>query len=99
MFLNGSFLGLHGNEGSGRELLISLINHLLASYGHDHSLTSLVNKTRIHILPLANPDGAEKAMPGNCDADLGKLNANGIDLGLQFQGNEHEFAQASIAKL
>ena len=55
-------------------------------FGNDHAITSLINRTRIHILPLANPDGAEKAIQGSCNSDKGSENANGVDLTQDFPG-------------
>lgn len=62
-------------------------------YGNDHSLTSLINRTRIHILPVANPDGAEEAVYGECSSEKGKFNANGKDLAQDFPG---EFSLLSL---
>lgn len=76
--------GIHGNEVAGRELLLLLARHLCLGYGNDHSLTSLINRTRIHILPVANPDGAEEAVYGECSSEKGKFNANGKDLAQDF---------------
>eukprot|EP00795_Rhopilema_esculentum_P015189 gene15189-6385_t len=76
--------GLHGNEIVGRELLMLLSEHLCKSYGHDKSIDSLVNNTRIHILPMLNPDGAAEAVEGDCSSERGKLNANGVDLNSDF---------------
>ena len=64
-----------------------LSEYILKSYGHDHSVDSLVNGTRIHIMPMLNPDGAMKTVEGDCSSDNGKLNTNGIDLYRDFEGN------------
>ena len=84
-------LGLHGNELVGSELLIMLIEHLVNGYGVDHAITSMLNRTRIHILPLANPDGAEIALENSCTSEKGKNNANNVDLALDFPGNSRYF--------
>lgn len=76
--------GLHGNEIVGRELLLLLARHLCLGYGNDHSMTSLINHTRIHLMPMANPDGAERVEEGSCTSDKGKNNANGVDLATDF---------------
>jgi len=50
---------MHGDETVGREMLISLIYHLLSNYGHNQRITELINNTNIFIMPTANPDGFE----------------------------------------
>ena len=57
---------IHGNEAVGRELLLHLIEHLTTNYGRDQYVTSLVDSTRIHILPAMNPDGFDRGKEGAC---------------------------------
>lgn len=75
---------IHGNEAVGRELLLHLIEHLTTNYGRDQYVTSLVDSTRIHILPAMNPDGFELAREGDCQGVQGRYNANGQDLNRNF---------------
>lgn len=66
---------MHGDEIVGRELMVLLIEDLLANYGKDAYLTKLVDTTQIYILPSMNPDGAALIQRGN---------ANWIDLNRDF---------------
>lgn len=78
--------GIHGNEVVGKEMLLMLIQHLCLSYGKDDVVTKLVDTTRLHILPLANPDGALKAEQGDCYSDKGRNNAKDVNLATDFPG-------------
>lgn len=75
---------IHGDEAVGREMLISLIYHLVSSYGKDERITRLINTTNIYIMPSANPDGFEKSTEGKCDYSSGRENAHSVDLNRDF---------------
>lgn len=75
---------MHGDETVGREMLISLIYHLLSNYGKDERLTKLVNETNIFIMPSLNPDGFENVHEGSCSFSHGRENANSVDLNRNF---------------
>ena len=82
-----TFSGIHGNELAGKDLLLELSKHLCEDYEGRPTIAKLINQTRIHVLPLLNPDGAERAVVGDCTSDAGKLNANGVDLVQDFPGS------------
>ena len=69
---------MHGNEAVGREMLLLLIKSLCESYGVDERITTLVNSTRIHIMPSMNPDGFENSLEG--DRGSTKVWDNDVDL-------------------
>ncbi|KAL3990137.1 Zinc carboxypeptidase family protein [Acanthocheilonema viteae] len=75
---------IHGNEISGRELLLCLADILLINYGKNEVLTRLVDRTRIHLLPTMNPDGFTEAIPGSYGWLQGRTNAADVDLNRDF---------------
>lgn len=50
---------MHGNEVVGREMLLLLAKYLCENYKGNERVTSLLDKTRIHLLISMNPDGYE----------------------------------------
>lgn len=66
---------MHGDEITGRELTIRLVDEMLQSYGKDTAITDLINNTEIYVMPSMNPDGSELRQ---------RANANGQDLNRNF---------------
>lgn len=66
---------IHGDEITGRELTVSLIEEIGEKYGKDAEITSLVDNTEIYIMPSMNPDGSDLKQ---------RANANYVDLNRNF---------------
>lgn len=75
---------MHGNEVTGRETLLHLIEYLCVNYGKNARITELVDGTRIHILPTLNPDGYERAHEGDESGVVGRTNGHSVDLNRNF---------------
>lgn len=85
---------MHGNEAVGREMLLLLIQSMLESYGHDRRITSLIDSTRIHIMPTMNPDGFEASSEGDAFSEKGRGNAKDVDLNRNFPDQYEAAAKA-----
>ena len=66
---------MHGDEITGRELTVALIEEIGQKYGRDPEITNLVNNTEIFIMPSMNPDGSDMKQ---------RANANYVDLNRNF---------------
>jgi carboxypeptidase D len=68
---------MHGDEVVGMVLLLNLAHHLAQNYGQPGyaAVTSLLDNTEIHLLPLHNPDGYVAGT---------RRNANGVDLNRNY---------------
>ncbi|MBX9768366.1 MAG: hypothetical protein K2X47_13915, partial [Bdellovibrionales bacterium] len=55
---------MHGNEITGRELMVRLIADLVRAYGKDPRITDLIDHTEIFIMASMNPDGSAGAKRG-----------------------------------
>ena len=66
---------MHGDEITGRELTVGLIEEMGAKYGSDSEITEIVNNSEVYIMPSMNPDGSERKQ---------RANANGTDLNRNF---------------
>lgn len=56
---------MHGDEITGRELMMRLIDWIGQRYGDDPQIKDLVDNTEIFIMPSMNPDGSERIQRGN----------------------------------
>lgn len=75
---------MHGDEVTGREMLLHLIHHLLTNYTTNPEVRNLVDSTRIHLLLSMNPDGYEISSSEDKKSIRGRYNANGVDLNRNF---------------
>ena len=75
---------MHGNEVTGRETLLYLMQYLCELYAVDDAVRELVDSTRIHLLPTMNPDGYADAFEGDASGITGRSNANSFDLNRNF---------------
>ncbi len=59
---------MHGNEITGREMMMKLIEDLaIKYYERDHQIARLINNTEIFIMPTLNPDGSDLHRRGNAN--------------------------------
>ena len=81
--------GTHGNEFTGSEVCLYIINKLVSGYGSDKEITDLVDNNAFYICPVVNPDGVfnsveagisqrANSMMEDDDKD-GKVNEDGPD--------------------
>ena len=66
---------MHGDETTGREMMIYLIRQLVNEYATNPRVATLVNNAQIFIMPSMNPDGFELSQ---------RYNKNGVDLNRDF---------------
>lgn len=85
-FLSGA---THGNEYTGTEVCLYIIDKLVSGYGEDPAITDLVDRCAFYVNPIGNPDGVynsvEKGIPQRTNSMLkdddndGKINEDGPD--------------------
>ncbi len=79
----------HGNEYTGTEVCLYIIDKLISGYGSDQEITRLVDNQTFYICPVVNPDGLynsiekgisqrQNSMKKDDDKD-GKINEDGRD--------------------
>ncbi|XP_072518640.1 carboxypeptidase D, b [Salminus brasiliensis] len=76
--------GVHGNAAAGPELLLEFASVLCINYGGNPTVTKLIDRSRIVIVPCVNPDGREVAQEEKCFSTAGLTNAHGVDLDTDF---------------
>jgi len=66
---------IHGIEWEAGDACLYLAEYLLINQGMNKTITNILNKTEIYIIPLVNPDGRQNDEVGN---------ENGVDLNRNF---------------
>ena len=85
---------IHGDEVTGYVMLLRLIDTLLHGYGSNQQYTDIVNRTRISINPLANPDGTYHRGDNTVQGSV-RYNANNVDLNRNYP-NPFSHAKAAL---
>lgn len=80
---------MHGNEFTGTEVCLYIIDKLVAGYGSDSEITRLIDDKTFYICPVVNPDGLYNSVEKGIsqrqnsmmkdDDDDGKINEDGPD--------------------
>jgi len=81
--------GTHGNEYTGTEVTLYIIDKLVSGYGSDDAITQLIDDNVFFIMPTVNPDGVYNSVERGIsqrqnsmevdDDDDGKINEDGPD--------------------
>ncbi len=79
----------HGNEYTGTEVCLYIIDKLVSGYGEDETITQRIDGQTFYICPIVNPDGVynsvEKGIPQRQNSQMkdndgdGKINEDGPD--------------------
>ncbi len=81
--------GTHGNEYTGTEVSLYIIDKLVSGYGSDDAITQLIDENAFYVCPIVNPDGVynsvelgisqrQNSMEVDDDED-GRINEDGPD--------------------
>lgn len=87
LVLNFEIHGFEDKYDHDGQVLVDTANTLIQHYKSQNSL----NKTRLLIIPSANPDGL---IDGTTNNGFGRCNANGIDLNRDFDANYASYSAA-----
>jgi hypothetical protein len=81
--------GTHGNEYTGTEVSLYIVDKLLSGYGSDDAITQLIDENVFYVCPIVNPDGVYNSVQKGIsqrqnsmeldDDDDGKINEDGPD--------------------
>ncbi|MFC1529913.1 M14 family metallopeptidase [Gemmatimonadota bacterium] len=81
--------GTHGNEYTGTEVCLYIIDKLVSGYGSDDAIKTLIDECVFYVCPIVNPDGVYNSVEGgnsqrqnsmnNDDDNDGRINEDGPD--------------------
>ena len=81
--------GTHGNEYTGTEVCLYIIDKLVSGYGSDPALTGIIDQKTIFVCPIVNPDGVYNSVEADIsqrqnsmdldDDEDGRINEDGPD--------------------
>ncbi|MFW5951995.1 MAG: M14 family metallopeptidase, partial [Gemmatimonadota bacterium] len=81
--------GTHGNEYTGTEVSLYIVDRLVSGYGTDPEITRLVDENAFYICPMVNPDGVHRSVEEGIgqrqnsmerdDDEDGRVNEDGPD--------------------
>lgn len=74
---------MHGDEVTGFQLMLHLIDTLLNGYESNEEYTDLINRVQIYINPLSNPDGTYHYGNQTVSGSM-RYNANYVDLNRNY---------------
>lgn len=81
---------IHGNEWEAGEACLYISEYLIINFGKNNSVSRILNKSEIFIIPILNPDGREINrrwnfnridLNRNFDIDFGRLRGSSIRIG------------------
>ena len=78
---------IHGNEWEAGEACIYLAEYLLINFNKNSTISNILNRSEIYIVPLVNPDGRDNNE---------RWNENGIDLNRNFDVHFGRFRGGSV---
>lgn len=86
---------LQGNDITGKELLLKMIEYLCNTYQQkEDSITKLLQTTVLHVVPAVDLDGNEKAKEGDCSGIMEPID----DLSRSFYYNLTQSGQSTLPK-
>mgnify|MGYP001810539217 CR=1 FL=1 len=76
---------LNGAQAQSKNILMQLADYMLRNQNTDPDVDFIMRNTRVHLLPVANPDGMVRSVENLCENDtLGRPNANNVDMDQNF---------------
>ncbi|WP_034275006.1 M14 family zinc carboxypeptidase [Haloechinothrix halophila] len=86
-----AIMGLHhAREWPSGELTMEFAYDLVTNYGSDQRITNLLDKARVLVVPVTNPDGFEKSINDGLLLDLRELDDGGLVSILGTPGNAYK---------